>query len=174
MAAVAGLTATWQGGDEWLLVWTAGSGGSWDVFVDGVQVLTVLEPTARVHMDDGATVDVVETGDEPNEAYPRRITLAWWGIEDAAEYQIEEYVSAVWTWRQTLQDAGQGAFSWVSRVLEDETEHQFRIIALDAAGNESDPETLVFSMVRIPDPPAVTVAVTNPVPGTAHIVITAT
>lgn len=179
MAAVTDLTASYQSGDEWILSWTAGSAGSWDVYVDGVLAMTVLVPQASVHLDDGATVDVVENGDTPAEAYPRRITLAWWTVTDAVSYRIEEYVGTTWTWRQTITDDGRGAFAWSSRVLEDETDHQFRITATDAAGNAGTAETLAFRMVRIPDVPAVSIVIDGgqeDPPGTfyAEATITAT
>lgn len=173
--AISSVTGTWVGSTSWRISWTAGAGESADVYVDGVLVVSTNATDCIVGLDDSAVVDVVLAGTEPAEAFPRRLTLAWAGDADAAEYRIEEYVGTTWTWRQTVANDGRAYFSWKTRVLEDETTHQFRITPYDAAGNAGTAETLSTLMVRVPDVPSVTWSIVEERPGPeARLTITAT
>ena len=94
--------------------------------------------------------------EQPAIAFPGRLTVNWLAITGATSYRVEELVSAVWTARQTILDTGVGAYSWLSRWLEDVTAHQFRVIAIDAAANEGTALAFTATMVRHPDAPNVT------------------
>jgi hypothetical protein len=154
--AISGVSGAFVGSTSWRISWAASAGESVDVYVDGVLVLSTSATECILSLDDSSVVDVVASGAVPAEAYPRRITLAWPGAADVAEYRIEEYFGSTWTWRQTIANDGSPYFTWKTRVLEDETIHQFRIIPYDAAGNAGAAEELSTLMVRIPDVPSVT------------------
>lgn len=91
----------------------------------------------------------------PSPAFPGRLTLHWLAVAGVSSYRIEEYVSSVWTTRDTVTANGQRSFTWLSRWLEDGQTHQFRITPIDAAGNAGTALTLSAKMVRHPDAPAV-------------------
>lgn len=96
-----------------------------------------------------------QEGALPSLAYPGHITLHWSGVSGSASYRVEEFFLASWKLRQIVSDNGQGAFTWLSRWLEDETQHQFRVIPMDIAGNLGTPLPLSVTMVRHPDTPVV-------------------
>ena len=107
-------------------------------------------------------VEVLDHADAVSSiAFPGRLTLYWVGVTGAEYYTIEEYVSSVWTARDTVYDNSQGAFSWLTRWLEDVTSHQFRITAVDEAGNDGTPLSFTCVMVRHPDTPSVSMALTG-------------
>lgn len=108
--------------------------------------------------------------DIPQLAFPGKVTLHWLREGTAVEYRIEELVSAVWTDRGSLFDNGEPSYTWDTRWLEDVTTHQFRVIAIDAAGNEGTATTYSVQMVRHPDPPNVTYAYNGS--GTPTVTIT--
>lgn len=95
----------------------------------------------------------------PGVAFPGRWTLNWFQSSGAVSYRIEEYVSGVWTLRETVAEQGYGAYNWLTRWLEDCTQHQFRIIPVDAAGNQGSATSFTATMVRHPDLPNVTISV---------------
>ena len=127
------------------------------VFRDGQRFTQTRENAIEVEVT-GEDLPVFDVFDDetsvPAAVFPRRMILAWYGISGAVSYRIEEYVGGVWTQRASIVDRGQGYFLWESRVVEDVTTHQFRIIALDANGLESAAMTKAALMVRVPDPPA--------------------
>jgi hypothetical protein len=92
----------------------------------------------------------------PALAFPGRATLNWRAKTDANKYRIEEYVSAAWTERITINSNGSGSYVWTSRYLEDVTTHQFRIIPIDASGNDGTALTFSMYLARVPDVPLVT------------------
>lgn len=127
------------------------------VYRDGVLIATTTGLSIEVTIagEDYPRFDVFDDDTSvPAAVFPRRMILAWYGISSAVSYRIEEYVGGVWTQRASIVDRGQGYFLWESRVVEDVTTHQFRIIALDANGLESAAMTKAALMVRVPDPPA--------------------
>ncbi len=91
----------------------------------------------------------------PSIAFSGRMRINWQAVVGASTYRVEEFVAAVWTARQTITDRGEGAFEFVTRFLEDVTTHQFRVIPIDAAGNEGTAISFTSLMVRHPTPPSV-------------------
>jgi len=87
--------------------------------------------------------------------YPGRMTLRWYEVTNASYYLIEEYVDAVWTVRARVPEDGRWVYNWQSRYLEDATTHEFRISAVDTAGNASAVVAFSELLVRRPDPPQV-------------------
>lgn len=102
-------------------------------------------------------------------AYPGQVTLAWQAKAGATSYRIEEYVSAVWTERYTVVARGEGAFTYLTRWLEDAVSYQWRIIPIGANGNDGSPLTFAFTFVRHPDVPDVT----YPIDSGGNLVVTA-
>jgi hypothetical protein len=88
--------------------------------------------------------------------YPSRRTL-WWVRSlsiDAANYRIDQREGAGdWTTIALVpQEAGKWDYSVITDRLEDLTEYTWRIVALDAAGNEADPLVIgPETIVRTPD-----------------------
>lgn len=137
------------------------------IYRDGVlyQVLTTQtgreELVLPVAAGTSPYVEVLDTACRRKPASPGRFTVHWLGVAGATRYRVEELVGGEWLERQTITDDGSGAFRWITRWLEDVTEHQFRVIAIDAAGNEATATTLAATMVRRPDIPAVAVTLTD-------------
>lgn len=90
---------------------------------------------------------------KPAIAFPGRFTLQWLAVAGALSYRVEELVSAVWTLRQSIVAGRRGVFQWETRWLEDQVSHQFRIIPVDAAGNQAA-TPLAFTKKMIRHPPA--------------------
>jgi len=128
------------------------------VYRNGV-LATVTKATSVTWSVDPAEELVVEVLDDANakpaRSFPGRFTLHWQGTAGVDHYRIEESVSGVWTTRGRVADIGQNYFRWVSRWLEDETTHQFRIIPVGTNKNEGTPKTFSALMVRNPDVPDV-------------------
>ena len=125
------------------------------IYRDGTLVATT-KATERIFVlesGDAPVIEVFDSADDtPTTVYPSRFTLAWYAVAGADYYQVDEYVDSEWPACAKVTDDGAGYFKWTSRVLEDSETHQFRVIAVDAAGNESTATNLTALMVRVPDP----------------------
>lgn len=132
------------------------------VYMGGALIASWTAPTTAGEINltipegDSPFVEVLDTAcQNPEIAFPGRVTLQWTTVSGAGSYRIDEYVDSVWTARATLTDNGEGSFSWISRWLEDVTTHQFRVVPISSALNEGTPISLPILMVRHPDPPSV-------------------
>ena len=153
------------GEPEWLseevvrLSWSSSlANPTYYIWLDG----ELLEATAAESVDLTVggdwqpVVDVFDSAsDAPEYVSSGRTALCWWPAEGAGSYRVEEYVASAWVQRASIADGGAGFFSWLSRVLEDVTTHEFRVVAIDSAGNDGASTSFSVLMVRHPDVPGV-------------------
>ena len=102
---------------------------------------------------------VIEINDDTTtqkDGYPGRFILAWFESSGTDYYKIEEYYGGEWVERTKVYDNGQTYYTWMSRFLEDETTHQFRITPVGTNGNSGTALSFSTLMVRYPDVPDVT------------------
>lgn len=136
-------------------------------YADGAYLGKTAGPTKTFQVPAGEQLrlDCVPTDQEdydpladPPEGYPSRRTL-WWTRSlsaDAAEYRIDQREGTdEWTTIAVVpQEIGKWDISIITGRLNDLTEYTWRIVALDAAGNESVPLTIgPERIVRRPDAP---------------------
>jgi hypothetical protein len=146
--------------DLWLLSWTSTWNHPFRVYRDG---LLVSEQDARqylAHIAPGES-PIFEVLDNPalhpSPAYPPYLFLGWKADSDAVQYRVEENVASVWTLRALVTaQAGEDWLTHATGVLVDETQAEWRVIPVDAAGNQGTAKTFTVLMVRYPDPPSVT------------------
>ena len=136
-------------------------------YFDGAYVGKTVGPTKSFHVPAGEQLrlDVIPTADEnfdpiasAPDGFPSRRTL-WWirslGV-DAANYRIDQREGAGdWTTVALIpQEADRWDFLIITDRLKDLTEYTWRVVALDAAGNEADPVAIGPELiVRTPDAP---------------------
>lgn len=87
-----------------------------------------------------------------SEAYKPYVLIQWYR-EDCSYYKVQKNTADGWITVSTLQESGSWVYSYVSQTLEDETTHEFRVIAVDETAGESEPRLYRISMVRPPDSP---------------------
>lgn len=136
-------------------------------YVDGAFVAKTREPAMSFQLPAGdqARLDVIPTADEnfdpiagAPDGYPSRRTL-WWVRSvaiDAAAYRIEQREgTGDWsTIAVVTHDAAKWDYAFVTDRLNDLTAYTWRIIAIDAAGNEAAPLVIgPETLVRTPDAP---------------------
>lgn len=145
------------------------------VYQDGRLILNSISGDgtgeAIVTVGPGEQVDIQildNDTERPRLAFPGRLTLNWLRVAAASYYRLDELVDAVWTERAQVPESGQGAYRWLSRFLEDEATHQFRVTAVGANGNDSTALEFSCLMVRAPSVPAHTF-VYDPLDGTVSI-----
>jgi len=149
------------GGGQWLVEWSSslGANATFWIYLNGLlmeadspttSMLVVLDGANAINLD---VLDVEPSVDDP--IYPDRARFAWYAVDGAVSYRVEEYVDAAWTERKTFGSEGADFFAYESRVLEDATTHQFRVVPIGADANEGTPLTYSVLMVRRPDPPVV-------------------
>jgi hypothetical protein len=145
------------------------------VFREGKLTATLISSVQTASIDipvasgDHPFIEVLDRNDDEEQvAFSGRLLLHWQAVANAASYRLEENVAAVWTLRREMVDDGSGAYTWKTRWLEDLTTHQFRIIPVDAAGNQGTALSFSVLMSRHPDVPQVGYAF---VPGTGKVTI---
>lgn len=145
------------------------------IYVDGDLVasydseVAIFERIVSVQPGDSVNIEVLdEAGVLPSPAFPSRASLNWTAVPDGARYIIEEYVDSSWETVANLKANGRTAFTWLSRRLESDQQHQFRITARDSVNNDATATTVSFFIVRIPDAPATTMEY-NSIDGTVTI-----
>jgi hypothetical protein len=144
------------------------------IYVGGVWVGRIRSPDGYGEFDlqvgpgEEPIVEVLDRDCQiPAVAFPGRLDVHWRGDAAADHYRVEQFVSSVWTLQDTLPESGKGAYTWRSAWLEDETSHQFRVIAVD--GNPGTAAEVSALMVRHPDAPRVAIAWNGP--GTATFTV---
>lgn len=89
---------------------------------------------------------------------PCRAILQWRAVSAAKYYVVRELVSASWQKRAQIQEVGCGYYSFESAALADGSATSWRVVAIDALGNESAPVAFSVTTVRNPEPPEVSLA----------------
>lgn len=144
-------------------------------YVDGVLVSSGPQTWRDLWLAPGEMVqfEVLDSPSEtPEPAYPSRAWLAWYAdaVDPAYRYRVDEYVDSEWVQvGAVLPQLGQTYFTWLSRVLEDETTHQFRVVPVAFNGEDGLPLLITVPVVRRPDPPTWTGAYDS---GTGNLTVT--
>ena len=159
---------------QWLVEWSSSFGADarfW-IYLNGSLIESNSPTTSMiVVLDSGGlaeleVLDAAVSDDDPT--YPARTRIAWYAVDGAAQYRVEEYVSGDWTERKTFRSEDADFFVFESRILEDSTSHQFRVVPIGADANEGTPLSWTILMVRRPDPPNVTFSYSS---GTGEVTI---
>lgn len=151
------------GSDLYLITWSSdqviSASNPFRIYQDGVLISTQTDTSITVHVSSGS-LPVFEILDDseavPEPGYPAYSVLSWALDADASAYRIERYNGATWDEVVLLSPDLTTSFqSWQSSTLDDLSTTQYRVLAIDAAGNEGSPTAITVFMVRHPDPPAV-------------------
>lgn len=159
----------------WMATWSSDLvSPTYYVYLDGLLVSTQTTESFTVRVQ-GEPLFVLGVYDDAAEwvddVFPPAQVLGWLNDDDAAQYRIEEYSGGGWVERDLLQNDGDRAW-WTYRtpVLADVTTHQWRVVPIDAAGNEGAPLAFAALMVRHPTAPDVSMAYAS---GTGKVTIDA-
>lgn len=92
------------------------------------------------------------------------LLLQWYRVENARVYEIRKWDGSEWVRYAILEENGSWVYSLETGNLEDETLHQFRVVAIDLLEQESDPLEFRAFVVRPPtlDPATVSLTYTEP------------
>ena len=137
-------------------------------YVDGQYVGVTVGPARSFHLgvDEQARVVCVDTTDadydpygSPPDRYPPR-RLVWWIrslASDVAKYRVEQKQGSG-DWErigEVHHQAGRWSYQLLTGRLEDLADYQFRVVAVDHAGNDATPVSIhAERVVRVPDAPA--------------------
>jgi hypothetical protein len=165
----------------WLVTWSSDAAApvTYYIYLNGVLADTTTATSKLFSVVEGENlrVEILDAAPgiaDPAEHYPERAILAWYapapGSGSVDHYRVEESVASVWTLREKVRDDGRGYFTFESRVLEDVTTHNFRVIPVDAGGIQGSATSFALFMVRVPDPPDAAFAYSA---GTGAVTITA-
>jgi hypothetical protein len=158
---------------QWFVEWSSSLGADahfW-IYLNGKLVeadvptssmVVLLDIAGTAHLD---VYDVAPNVDDP--LYPNRAMLSWYGVADVKKYRVEEYVGS-WTGVRTFQAEDGDFFAFETRVLEDDTTHQFRVVPIGEDGNEGTPISWDVLMVRHPDAPDVSLTYAS---GTGNLTV---
>lgn len=135
---------------------------NWRVYRNGVKIKDYTSNSTSDELlvfappDEGVAVEVLDLSAAiAAPAFPGHITLNWLAFSDAAKYRIDEYVSGSWISRQTITTKGEAVFQWLTRFLENQTTHTFRVVPIGDDDNEGATAlTFTVPMVRqdvVPD-----------------------
>lgn len=105
---------------------------------------------------------------------PPYMLMQWYHATDAKYYiaQQRETVGSNYQWitrKPTIFARGVGYYQFATPMLDDESEHVWRIMALDDIGNSSQVE-FTMTMVRNPDAPGISLAYNA---GTGNLTVSA-
>ena len=144
------------GPGRWRLAWNGGT-PPYAIYRDGAKIGATRETAWVFALAPGErpVIEVLEDSAEAPPARPGRFLLTWHRVSGAERYRIEEKVSGTWTFRREVRDEGLEYLTYRTRWLEDDTTHEFRVMAIDAAGNQGTALALSGLMIRYPDPPPV-------------------
>lgn len=164
--AITSLTITQLGQTDWRLTFASDDASPvFYAYRDGQLIATTTATWLDVQIpaDTYPVFDVVDdTDDAPADSYPGWLLLQWATVSGTHHYAVERLISGSWLEQARITHDGRGYYQWRTAWLADITTHTYRIVAVDAAGNEADPLTLAALMVRHPDPPDVDIAANEP------------
>lgn len=148
----------------WLFTWPAGI-SPYSIWLDGEEL--VASQTALFYEyegtdfpDEAPPLEILEDGDvAENETFPPHAIVQWRSDQAAAAYEVQQKIDSVFIVVVAIMERGEGYLSWISPPLDDVTVHDFRVLALDAGGNEGPTVPSAITIVRNPPPPSVSVAV---------------
>ena len=140
-------------------------------YLDGCYVARTTAPTYTFEIPTGdqARVECLDSNDaefdpvaNAPDAYPPRRSL-WWvrSVEAVDHYRLEQNADgAGWSiMARVWPRPGQWDFSYLTGRLTDLASYQWRVVPVDAAGNDGTPLELdAHTVVRTPDAPAFAIA----------------
>jgi len=123
------------------------------IYRNGKQIATTIHDTHQVMVDsfDRADFEIRDDEEPPEYNVPYKGLVWWYGNPIVATYLIEQLIDAVWVQQAEVFEMGEAVYTWQTGVLPNNEESQFRIRAIDPAGNESDPLLLSKFVVRRPE-----------------------
>lgn len=146
--------------NQWQFSWSGTA--PFRVYLDGVYFgetsSTSLSISYRKNGDEAPALEIYDSTDSTvaqNTLYPSRMNLQWRGISGVFYYRIDQYVDSEWTEIDRIPHSGEGYYLYLTEKLADETEHQFRIVAVTNDGGESLPLSFPGFIIKNPDPPQV-------------------
>lgn len=132
--------------------WSSDVGPPFRVYFQGVLVATQTDTQFdfTVPVGDHPHYEILDgTCQIPEIAFPGRISLNWESINDALEYSIEELDGTSWEEIGTQLENG-GPYTFLTRWLEDMTQHYFRVVT-----DHGEIIDFTTEMCRHPDAPNV-------------------
>lgn len=158
---------TKAGPAAWRYAWSGTS--PFYVYRDGKNVFGISSTTKTEWIFENRdpyeppVVEVIDstetTADVEQVEHPPYAILQWRGAANAVQYVLQEYDSDTGLWKtwQSVRETGAGYYSFQTPVLDDQTTHTWRVVAMDAAENESYIVHTLY-MVRNPDPPTIDIS----------------
>ena len=144
----------------WMYTW-AGT-APFDVWLSGEKVrnqtsdTTIIVEGADSEEPPAIEVrDANDTGLAESQEYSPLLTFQWRGNTDSIRYLVQESVSSVWTTRKPIRESGLGYYRDTTLALADATAANWRVIAEDESGNQSQPLLIEVFIVRNPSPPSI-------------------
>jgi len=149
------------GPSTWNISWTSDlEAPLFHVYMNGILYLETYANNFNytVELNESPVFQVFDnTTDRPLDAFPDRFTINWLYPGDPSEvdyFLVHEYDDGDWVDREKVLYDGKIYYSYISRVLEDQTVFTFKITPIGINGNEGTPSYYSALMVRYPDPPA--------------------
>ncbi len=160
---------------QWRLVFESDLGGTptFYIYADGILIDSTTRTWREVGVEAGEQIQFEVLDDvnaTPVTAYPGRLFMTWVPVANDQSYRVEEFVSAAWVVRTTIQVGVETYFSFTSRYLEDVTTHQFRVIPVGT--NEEDGSARPFTALMVRRPDRAEMALTY-ASGTAKVTVSA-
>ena len=129
----------------------------YSVYVDNKLVVESPAESYLLTVETGASpvIEIIDDGSVPGLFWPQKLLLSWRSVQETEQYRIEK-LNGSWSVVGIVTNGNAGHYSWLTGVLEDGVEYQYRIVPEGVNGNDGDPLTFVVTMVRNPSPPAAT------------------
>jgi len=122
------------------------------IWRDGVLIAQTYNNTHHVMVDslDRASFEIRDDDKQGAWNVPYKGFIWWQGNPLAERYEISWKVGLDWVLLASVYETGESLYKWDTPVLENQTEYEFRVIAIDADGNQSEPLLLNKYVVRRP------------------------
>lgn len=153
----------------WTFAWTSTGATYYRIVLFGLQLdttsnafYTVSDPSALLsYRTFPPPIEVVPTTTKAlSELYQPYLLMQWYGDPNATLYLVQYNNGATWQTIAQISNAGQWVLQFQTAVLFDETEYDYRVIAVDALGDQSTPRPYTINVVTPPTPPDAIVTLT--------------
>jgi hypothetical protein len=149
---------TRNAGGTWTFSWDSTGADFYRVVLSGVEIARITTTTYTWGLQTSSlfppALEVAEEDEQTlTEKFQPYLLLQWYGEPEVQQYLVQQLVGSDWQTVKTLQEVGSWVYSYRSPTLPDETTCNYRVIAEDRLGNQSDPREFLRYVVRPPDPP---------------------
>jgi hypothetical protein len=145
----------------WLFQWPSTGDPYYRIVLQGEQIATVVDSTNSMQsytitnpnftsFPPPLEIMPASAGLAPSEINQPFLSVQWYGNPTAAMYQIQENIGGSWQLWFQIAEIGVTVYTWNGPILEDQTIHNYQVVAFNSLGQTAPPVPYQICVVTPP------------------------